>query len=73
MLRDMDSRSPAREVSEGNKGLMMKWARSDSYHVLEKKLNLFCLRPENLGETEFTGIGLICSAEEPSQRVWWFE
>lgn len=35
---------------------MMKWVRSDSY-VLEKKLNLFCLHPGNLGETEFTGRG----------------
>lgn len=51
---------------------MTKWARSDSY-VLEKKLNLFCLLTGNLGETEFTGTGLICWAKGPTWQVWWFE
>lgn len=52
---------------------MIKWARSDSYFILEKNLNLFCPYPENLSETELRSDGLICLTEEISWQVWWFE
>lgn len=64
--RNIESKSPAHEVSERSKDSIKTLVGDCFCDTLTKNLTVFCSCPENLQEAELKGSGLIPFVEEIS-------